>query len=757
MRISLFTSVKGKVKGQPCMWAALLSLIESPELQALAEKIAQGHLELKTKLPAVTWQAFFPDGERKNDKAQPSGLFMLDIDHVDAPDELWHRIEGRRQELGIRIAHKTISTHGLRLVAECRPDFGSLEENQRWLAGEIGVEFDAVCKDWARASFLVPRSYFYLLDERVFHPAVEAPYVLVNDGTKPTRAVSTKPVPRVPATAAPMPATAAPTAAKMQTHFHGIALKDIALAWLNSHGGVPEEGERNATLYKLALRMRYITDFNPNAIAQAMPECGLSEAEVRQLCANACSTQRSGDMPHDMAEVLRQLEHDAEAEREGTTEEVMVDAPIDFVLPPVFRQYYDIAPSDFKHPAVLCLLPVLGTLGSKLRARYINGRLESPSFSVALQGEQASGKSFIESMSARCLKPLLEKDEEERAKERAYEDKMKLARLVSKGGTKQERMDLKKDLEERPQPIIRKIPATASMTKLLMRMENAQGLHLFALAVEIDTVTKAFKKGFSDLSDLLRCAHDNSEYGQDYASDSSFSGSVHVYYNTLYSGTPNAIRRFYSDSENGTMGRTLFVSIPDQFGKKMPLWREMTKEENAIVDMNLVKLYEVSIEGDEVKEEHEMDMGFLNERLEEWLEKQRQLSLKSGDRVRNAFYRRCAEISFRAGMVAYYLWDENESASVKNNVAKFALWVAEMMLQQFLVRVSRDEFGQEKVLSCNPVYYALPQEFSRDLLAQKLAEYGYQTPVRSVLAVWKRQHLIESDKRYGATNFRKTH
>lgn len=88
MRMSLFSSVKGKVKGQPCMWAAFLAQIESAKVQALAEKIAQGALELKTQLPAVTWQAFFPDGERKSEKAMPSGLFMLDIDHEADPDGL---------------------------------------------------------------------------------------------------------------------------------------------------------------------------------------------------------------------------------------------------------------------------------------------------------------------------------------------------------------------------------------------------------------------------------------------------------------------------------------------------------------------------------------------------------------------------------------------------------------------------------------------------------------------------------------------
>ncbi len=64
-------------------------------------------------------------------------------------------------------------------------------------------------------------------------------------------------------------------------------------------------------------------------------------------------------------------------------------------------------------------------------------------------------------------------------------------------------------LGQRPKGIIRYVPATISITKLLQRLENARGLHLFAFAEEIDTVTKTFKRGFSSYGDLLRVAFDN--------------------------------------------------------------------------------------------------------------------------------------------------------------------------------------------------------------------------------------------------------
>ena len=757
MKFSFFESVKGKVKGVLCTWERFCNAIDSPKVAQIAKAVAAGKSELKSLLPAVTWQAFFPDGERKSDKAVPSGLFMLDIDHMDEdPGKVYtERVAGRLAELGIRIVHKTVSCHGLRVVANCRPEFNSIEQNQRWLAEQLGLEYDGVCKDWARASFLVPGSYFYYIDAKVFDPEEPMPPLAWAE-------VAPAPTPTV-ASGATQPL---PTA--VQEDFKGLPLKEIAMEWLNRNGGVPQEGERNAQLFKLATRLRYITDFNAAAIASALPECGLGDAEVKAICASAVQTQRAVEMPRDMREVLEdmmrkkenlekieghtpRLTADPSEEGTGTDDEGYIDTSTTPPLPPIFKQYYDVAPDDFKQAAVLCLLPILGTLGSRLRGEYMNHKVESPSFMVSLEAPQASGKSFIESMSDRCLRQLKKKDDAGHLMERMYAEADKQAKL---GSTKTERQQLKKEREERVQPIIRKMPATASITKLLIRMENAQGLHLFALAVEIDTVHKAFKRGFSNLSDLLRCAFDNSEYGQDYATDTSYSGTLPIYYNTLYSGTPKAMRRFYPDCEDGTMSRTLFVTLPDQFGKTMPVWRQMNDTEEALLDVNLTKLYEVSLQGDEVQPEYMMEMGFLNKKLEAWMEKQRQLTLKSGDRTRNTFYRRCAEVGFRAGMLAHFLYNEADNNATRSKVGRFAVWVAEMMLKEFVVRVRLDDDTANSFIA-SAVYNALPSEFSREEMESKLREYDYKSPSSRVLSAWKQMGLLDADKYYGASQFMK--
>lgn len=748
MKFSFFESVKHGL-GEVCTYDKFLDATESKSVAAKARAIKDGSAnkdKLKSELPAVTWQAYFPNGKRISREAIPSGLYMLDIDHVENPNQIYiEKIAGRLNEFDIVLVHVTISTKGLRIVAQCQPQFSSIEDNQRWLASELGLDYDGVCKDWARASFLVPFTYILFMEAGLFNPEVAAKFTLSNKEAdmSPETEVEQDGQTKI---SDPNETT---TSRPLQQEYKGINLQDIAMEWLRCNGGMPEEGERNAKLYKLALRMRYITDFNPSTIAAAIPRCGLSKEEVLQLSKSACSGTRSGDIPFDMQQIITRLSaQDFDDEKIIDENDFIIETEKTPPLPPIFREYSEIAPDDFKQAVVLCMLPLVGTLGSRLRAVYLNGKPETPSFMVSLEAPQASGKSFIETLTNDILKPLILKDEEERQKERDFDEQIKIIKLQGAKNTKGERAEIKELMEHKPEPIIRKIPATASITKLLMRLEKAQGLHVFALAPEIDTVSKAFKRGFSNLSDLLRCAFDNSEFGQDYASDTSFSGMVKIFYNTLYSGTPGAMRRFYTNSEDGTMSRTLFVTLPDQFGKKMPVWGNLDKKQQLVVDTSITRLYEISIQGDDVQPEHMMTMEFLNNTMAEWIEQQRQLSVKYEDRTRNVFYRRCAELGFRAGMLAFFLYNENKDKNTKRKVSQFAVWIANMMLKQFIGRVVlTDELPEN--LFARSIFAALPDEFTREQLIEQLHEQKMKSEPRVVISRWKAAGKIKGEKYNG--------
>lgn len=771
MKFSMYDNARSQ-KGYECIYDKYLETATSPALLRLcneiaAEEDADKRGELKKRLPVITWQAYFP-GKRLSKEAQPSGLFMLDMDHVENPGEVYAKqIANRVQELGIVFVGMTASRKGLRIVAKCRAGLTSIEECQRWLASNLKVEYDGVCKDWARCSFLVHDSYTYYMNAKAIwqeepeegtvydthapvQPNTAMEEALYNGNFAYEEAEN--------ATPSDQPAKVVDQREGLfggKDDYKGFPLSDIAREWLEYTGGEPEQGERNARLYKLALRMRYICDFNAATMLRVMPRYGLPESEMKQLIQSALSSTRAADMQKDMQDVLKRIDQRAKL-TEGEDELPPIITSTNKVpsLPPLLRQWWEVSPEDFKVAVTLCQLPILGALGSRLRARYLDGQMQSPSFQVSLEAPQASGKSFMGRLVDYELEMMKQHDEEERAREEEYNSKIKEMKLLNVKITPENKADI---LGTKPTTLVRYVPATMSITKLLMRMQAAQGLHLFAMSPEIDTVYKAFKRGFSSYSDALRCSFDNAEYGQDYASENSFSGVVRLYYNVLFSGTPKAMCRFYPDVEDGLVSRVLFVTLPDQFGKKMPVWGEFSKDQKREVDINLVRLNEVTLQGSEVMPEHVMKLDWLNKRLGEWISAQQAEAVRTDDRTRDIFCRRAAVVGFRAGMLAFFLWGEKQTPTIRRNVCDFALWVANHMLNQHLLRFNIKTTASN-VNHWEGIYKDLPDEFTRGELEKKLIAEGVDTPVRMVLYKWKLLGNIEEagTGRIGAKNKKAT-
>ena len=777
MKFSIFKSPKAQ-NGELCTREKYLEISNAAWLLRLcndiaAEPDADKRGEMKKRLPAITWQAYF-EGKRLAKEAQPSGLFMLDIDHVDNPGELYaKKVASRIKELGIVYCGMTASRHGLRIVAKCLPTLHSIEECQKWLASNLKVEYDSCCKDFARCSYLVHDSYTYFMDAKAIwedEPAIGTVYAggknPAQDNAEFHKALSQGENRNTSGTSTGATSTSPSGCQQVQVvdqreglfggpeDYKGIPYSDIIKEWFDREGGEPTEGNRNQSLFKLAMRLRYITDFNEAVMFRIMPTYGLPESEVKSLIKSACSASRASNIPKDLDDLLKSIDRRRKIQGDDDVlPEIITETSQIPPLPPIIRQFVEVAPDDFKQAVALCQLPILGTLGSKLRAKYLDGQMHSPSFQVSLEAPQASGKSFMVRLAEYELEQIIRHDEVQRQQEQDYDKKvreMKLLNIKINADNKDE------ILGQRPQTMIRYCSPKMSVTKLLMRLHDAQGLHIFAVAPEIDTVTKAFKSGFSSYSDLLRNAFDNDLYGQDYASENSFSGIVPVYYNTLFSGTPKAMRRFYPDVEDGLVSRVCFVTLPDQFGKPMPVWKDLEAKNKAIVDTNLVRLNEVSIVGDEVQEDHVLKMDWLNKEIEGWIKAQQVEAVKNEDRTRDIFCRRSAVVGFRAGMLAYFLYGEKNTPTIRKNCIRFAIWVANCMLNQHLLRFNIQGTGSNTILLA-PVFERLGTEFTRDDVEKALAAEGSETQSKVVLYKWRLAGLIESTKvdRTGAGN-RKT-
>jgi hypothetical protein len=764
-KFSLFRHAYSQ-QGELCTRERYLELAESAELLQLCKEIAiceddEKRAELKKQLPVITWQAYF-EGKRKAKEAIPSGLFMFDIDHVDNPYQLFStKVISRIKELGIVYVGKTASTHGMRIVARCKPELHSIEECQKWLASNLKVEYDAVCKDWARCSFLVHDSYTYYMDANAIwrEDPTEAEIYDVNNSFQENvefnEALENGNFDFHDGESEDDPAgeTSGHTDEGEDTdqreglfggsdEYNGLKYKDIIMEWFEATGGEPKKGDRNVRLYALATKLRYITDFNAATMLRVMPTYGLGEAEMKSIIKNAISASRAQHIPLELQDVLASLKKRKDLGEDYGIEPIIEDTEdLSKIpsLPPVIRQITGIAPDDFKSAVVLTQLPILGTLGSKLRAKYLDGQMHSPSFQVSLEAPQASGKSFMRKIAELELAQIIEHDELQRAEEQEYDKKVRELKLLNIKVNAENKDEV---LGSRPESMIRYCSPKMSMTKLLMRLAAAKGLHIFAMAEEIDTVNKAFKTGFSNYSDLLRVAFDNGPYGQDYASENSFSGIVNVYYNVLFSGTPKAMRRFYPDVEDGLVSRVCFVTLPDQFGKPMPIWKELSEKDKSVVDINLVRLNDISIIGKEVQPDHVMKMDFLNKEMEVWIREQQMIAVKDNDRTRDIFCRRAAVVGFRAGMLAFFLWGEHNTPPIRKNVVKFAKWVSNCMLRQHLLRFNIDQTNSNTIPH-EKVYLTLGDEFSRDDLQRALTAANIDTPVKNVLYKWRMAGIIE--------------
>lgn len=431
-------------------------------------------------------------------------------------------------------------------------------------------------------------------------------------------------------------------------------------------------------------------------------------------------------------------------------------------LPPIFKNIAKICPPSILPAVMLCMLPILGMLGSRLRFTFSDDQVNSPEFLVCLIGESGSGKSFITKLRNMLLKDVDAMDDQGRAQERAYTDEMTKAAVKnnSKKGSKGEPPD-------KPHPLVRILEPHTSMTKMLERVFYAMELHCITITAEIDEVIDALKKAFSNYTVFLRKAFDNDRYGQDYASKDSFSATVKAMYNVLYGGTPAAVKRLFTDvnNENGFTRRFIFPQIPDRTYEEPLKWKKFTEEQQQELDRLVRRLSEVSVrpvitrDADGIEhityepcEEHWMELPWLNRCMDRWEKDVRELARVAGAKDASDCRLRVSNVGARAGALAFYLYGEKDTPKVRRDVCAFAVWVANSMLNGLLEMLGAKQ-GKKTSISHLDAYLKLPETFTR---AQLQALLGNGEDARHVISKWKNvDHVIDPNLPRGAEVIRK--
>ena len=749
-------------KPTPATWSQIELAMRQPAVQEICDqiKLLDGKdpdelSRLKKRLPVITPHAcrFRGDGTRKSENAVPSGLVMLDIDHIDDPRDFFSThifpvlstastaselpttgaAELQRSDPKIYFVAITPSGHGIRVIAEREPE-ESIPAAQKRLAHYFALtEFDAVTKDLARASFIMPWSYVLYCEPSGLDFKDEDHFHKISASCQ---------VPAVPSAGNPLPLEGVDSSGMLLTNkvvdvvdnkespvvvsdYHGIPYDAIVKELIFLLGGEPAQGERNQFYFTLVRYMRYICNFNAEMCVQILPDFGLSYQERLSTASSSINRPRKGDLPDLLNRAITTAQ---QTNSEGSNSSLITHSSSLNELPPLPRVLELICrrlPESFRPAMVIASLPILGALATRVRFQYLDKQEHSFSFMSCITAPAATGKSFIRKPVNLLLTPIDRQDEIERRKEEEYKDALRAAKNSKMQPTN-------------PRACPRNNGINVSIAKLLQLLSYSDGKHLIGIGEEIDTLVKSERAGvWSQKSDIYRLGFDNAKYGQNYMSDNSFSANVPVYYNLLLTGTPGGMYRFFKDVEDGLVTRFCFAQLPDMFGSDIPAFENYTAaEEEEIID--IAETLD--------KAAGTIACSHVGVRIRRWLNDKRELAIREDSRAIDTLRKRAAVIGYRAGMLAYLL---NECVYTKE-VGQFTSWVAEYIFQnqielfgskfeevaQSQIRVKENR-GQ--VIS---LLQALPEQFTRaDLMALR-ARNGQSTNVVMVISRWRSAGFI---------------
>ena len=754
-------------KPRPALWSDIEVVMRQPSVQDICDRIKlldgkdpDEMALLKKHLPIITPHTcrFRGDGARRSSNAIPSGLVMLDIDHIDDPREFFSRwifpainkSAPSGEDLGgasIYFVAITPSGHGLRVIAE-REAGESIPAAQKRLATWFCLtEFDAVTKDLARASYLMPWSYvLYCEPAGLNFDTAEREAVVTAHFAQLDTPASCQ-VPAVPTAGNPSVRRNVGAAQELSqlssnettpvavSDYRGIPYAEIVRELINLLGGEPEMGERNQFYFTLVRYMRYICNFSADLCVRVLPDFGLSLSERCATALSSVNRPRKGDLP----DLLQRAITTASTASELPTTGVAELQRSDLSLPPLPRVLELICrrlPEPFRPAMVIAALPILGALATRVRFQYLDKQEHSFSFMSCITAPAATGKSFIRKPVNLLLTPIDRQDELERKREEEYKEALRAAKNSKMQPTN-------------PRACPRNNGINVSIAKLLQLLAYSDGKHLIGIGEEIDTLVKSERAGvWSQKSDIYRLGFDNAKYGQNYMSDNSFSANVPVFYNLLLTGTPGGMYRFFKDVEDGLVTRFCFAQLPDMFGADIPAFENYTEaEEREIIDI---------AEGLD-KAAGVIACSHVGVRIRRWLNEKRDLAIREDSRAVDTLRKRAAVIGYRAGMLAYLL---NECVYEKS-VGEFTTWVAEYVFQNQMTlfgnkfeEVAQSQLVMNERKSCVvSLLQQLPEQFTKNELMALRARNGQSTRVDMVLNRWKSSGFItQVDK----TTYKKT-
>ena len=654
----------------------LEQLIDAPELKKAVERIpdtasintpeelevlkkSAAFQEAKRALPIVVWQASFDEKERCNENAIPNGLFMTDFDGIFKDlDDLYHRaIEPRIEELGIVVVHKTPSRKGLRVVAQKK--YADIVSNQHWMAEMLGLELDEACKDVARASFLVPRDYFYYLAPDLFEKdylsaeLIEKPYYLpstaecsTTESGKESGEISGETDPDT---------------------YNGVHIKDVLERYISLKGGEFVVGERNSQELRLCCSLVHY--YGADVIKKYLPTYGLADKEIDRIIKSAEDYYKKGSnhVAGDFQKILQELETEAVMDAVHFDEAEFWEKT---QLPIGIKETLDYkANSDEKMAALFLTLSYCGFYGSDIDFYYLKRNPQSNpettklNFWVMAVAPTSNSKSVL-------LNTLY------KSWIRVHDDE------VAKG-----------EYEDRT------FGTRATIEGLMGKLKTADKHHVFTNETEGQQIMTNCGSGSGrDYLQPLLKQFDNEWFQTDYVTRGATKGKVKVLWNINMAGTSAMLDDLFRIDKYGKVTRTKMIEgylnrpvmvdlPPTKVCREKSVWDfeidNVINTEDMLNDAIDRAVKQMRKYGESYKNEIDKYKDLLKA-IHEWIIHIEDKAEKMGNLALDNFKFRTAKQAARCGVIFHILENEgnDELQTISKNAVDFAVNCANYMMRK---------------------------------------------------------------------------
>ena len=544
-----------------------------------------------------------------------------DADYEKKMADVPELILSKKKDLGLLMLERS-ANKGYHIAFRRKPNL-SQEDNLKWAAKLLGVEYDKGAKDITRVFYTPPTDrllYFdkELLDNTECKIQIQESEISKGDSCNTQKEQKAE------------DEAAEKTSKKSNNStldYCGIPYADIIRKWwqMYNDGHEPVRSNRNTLTFELAVNLRHICGFDRQQLNQVIP-CydGFPETE-KLACIDSALGEKRTQMPKRLKDVLAAIRQELLAAKNSDNDEAInaldeANAQDELfyynslpTLPQGVRDSINSVGPHLAMPALIAICPVLGCLATGVKVD-IHGRKNSLNLISYVAGDFASGKGSIDPLIdawtceiKQMDKVYLQQEEDWRAKKRAAKNK--------------------KEQPEEPKLPIRILTLNNTVANLADRLSNTEGKHAFFFTPEADTVAQKWRSGLSDFSVMLRQAYDGTSYERE--AKSADAVNVHIdrlLWNVTMCGTPDALYRVVSNYTDGFQSRIAVARTPDN------TFAALTENLYVLNNGQREQISQIAhllplMSGDVVLEE-------LEKKGREWLEEIRLETMKNDDKIK---------------------------------------------------------------------------------------------------------------------------